>query len=85
MTMLESTCPRSDDGRHEFRFGYMYAKPKQVGQPDALAVFYCTHCLQEEDREVRGVLIPAVQVQLVQQQPPHVAGRGGLFGLPEGM
>ena len=84
VSMQEEKCPMSEDGKHNCRYGYMYGEPTQVGQPKALAVFYCIHCLQEEHRPVLGLLIPAVQVQIMQQQPP-TAGRSGLFGLPEGM
>lgn len=70
MTEHPDACPNG--GMHDFRFAYIFAKPPVAGQPNPQAVYYCTKCLHEEVRPALGLMVPVVQVQLVQGGPPPV-------------
>ena len=68
--------------KHEYRFGFLVGATSKVnaGQPvQPKALYYCIHCLHSKVIDIDGIVIPGVQVQLMQQAPPS-----GLLPFPRG-
>jgi hypothetical protein len=81
---MKNECQDStgEEWAHEYRFGYFVGEqPRVTGQQMApRALYYCIHCLHEEVKDVPGIMIPSVGVQLMQAPPPP----DGILNFPRG-